>query len=342
MRVAVTGAGGYLGFNLVRRLLADGHEVVGIDRLDPAETDRQWRRVTEDDGTSPVTWVRGDVLDEESMVRLLDGVEVVHHLVAVISLRQEDPLAWRVNTSGVATVARAALRAGVRRLVNCGSLASFHYRHGDTVHENSSRATDRSLPVYHRSKYAGELELLRVIDEGLDALTCNPTGIFGPLDLPDRLSRMNQTLLDAAAGRMPVGVTGSFDMVDVRDVADGFVRAAEHGRTGHNYLLGGHRYPMAGSQRLAAELVGRSGPRALLPVGLLERVSPLIDPVARRFGSESFAPAALENITMSPVVDRSKAVAELGYDPRPTEESIRDLVGFFLEHGLLRQSAVRA
>jgi dihydroflavonol-4-reductase len=323
MRVAVTGAAGFLGINLVRQLLDAGDEVIAIDR---ATADL------------PATWQQVDVLDEEAMVRVFDGAEVVYHLVAVISLRQEDPVAERVNTEGVGAVARAALRAGVRRMVNCGSLASYHYERGGTVREDSPRSTDPGLPVYHRSKYAGEVELLKVIEDGLDALTCNPTGIYGPRDHPARLSRMNQTMLDAALGKMPVGVSGEFDMVDVRDVAAGFVLAAEKGRTGHNYLLGGHRYSMVGGQRLAAELAGRRGPRFALPIGLLESVAPFIDPITRRFGSESFAPAALENLSMSPIVDRTKAGAELGYQPRPVAETIADLVDFFVAEGLLERA----
>lgn len=325
MRVAVTGAAGFLGINLVRQLLDAGDEVVAIDRV-AADLPATW---------PPVTWLSADVLDEQAMVRALDGVEIVYHLVAVISLRQEDPVAWRVNTEGVGTVARAALRAGARRMVNCGSLAAYHYERGGTVDEDSARAVDPSLPVYHRSKYAGEVELRKVVDAGLDALTCNPTGIYGPIDHPARLSRMNQTLLDAAAGRMPAAVSGAFDMVDVRDVAAGFLLAAEKGRTGHNYLLGGHRYDLFQAQRLAAELVGRTGPRVTIPLKALELVSPLVDPIARRLGSESFAPAALENLTMSPIVDRTKAGAELGYEPRPVAETVRDLVGFFVAEGLL-------
>lgn len=324
MKVAVTGAAGFLGTNLVRQLLEAGDEVVAIDRV-----------AVSTNSTSDAHWVEADVLDEEAMTRALDGVEIAYHLVAVISLRQEDPVAERVNTQGVGTVARAALRAGVRRMVNCGSLASYHYERGGTVHEDSPRAISPRLPVYHRSKYAGEVELHKVIDAGLDALTCNPTGIYGPADHPTRLSRMNQAMLDAALGKMPVGVSGSFDMVDVRDVAAGFVLAAEKGRTGHNYLLGGHRHSMIAAQRLAAELVGRQGPRLTLPLGILETVAPLIDPIARRFGSESFAPAALENLSMSPIVDRTKAGAELGYEPRAVADTIRDLVAFFTEHGLL-------
>ena len=329
MRVAVTGAAGFLGMNLVQLLAGEGHEVVAIDRVAPPSSGA----AAESHGG--VSWVEADVLDESSMVRALGDVELVFHLVAVISLKQEDPLAWRVNTEGVRTVARAALAAGVRRMVNCGSLASFHYERHGTVTEESPRAVGERLPVYHRSKYAGELALAEVVDQGLDALTCNPTGIFGPVDNPARLSRMNASLLDAARGRAPVAVAGAFDMVDVRDVAHGFVLAAEKGQTGHNYLLPGHHGRLDQVTALAAKDAGRRGPLVSLPVGLLERLQPFADPIAQRFGSDQFAAAALENLTMSPRVDGSKAAAELGYVPRPLEQTVRDLVRFFREQDLI-------
>ncbi|MCW2856709.1 MAG: NAD-dependent epimerase/dehydratase family protein [Marmoricola sp.] len=326
MRVAVTGAAGFLGLNVVNALLEQGDNVLAIDRVPFPD--------------KAVESVLVDVLDEDAMTAALDGIEVVHHLVAVISLRQEDPVAEKVNVHGVGAVARASLAAGVRRMVNCGSLASFDYEKGATVDEGSARSTDPALPVYHRSKYGGEVELRKVIDAGLDAVICNPTGIYGPLDHPQRLSRMNQSLLDAALGKLPASVPSKFDMVDARDVAAGFLLAAEKGRTGHNYLIGGHRYDLFDAQVRAAELAGRRGPRIRIPLRVLETVAPLVDPVARRFGSESFAPAALENISMSPVVDRTKAGAELGYEPRATEETLRDLVAFFAASGLLRPVAV--
>ena len=141
---------------------------------------------------------------------------------------------------------------------------------------------------------------------------------------------------DAARGRAPVAVAGSFDMVDVRDVAHGFVLAAEKGRTGHNYLLGGHRFRLDEANRLAARHAGHRGPVVTLPLRVLEVMRPFVDPIAQRFGSDALAAAALENLTMSPHVDWSKAAAELGYAPRPTEDSVRDLVDFFGDRGMLR------
>jgi len=328
MKVAVTGAAGYLGLNLLDALLAGGHDVLAIDRA-PATIPAGSH------GEGLLRWEPVDVLDEDAMTRALHEVEVVYHLVAVISLRQEDPVAERVNVHGVGSVARAALRAGVRRMVNCGSLASFDYEKDIIVHEGTARSTDPRLPIYHRSKYGGEVELAKVIDAGLDALTCNPTGIYGPRDHPARLSRMNQGLLDSATGRLPASVRGFFDMVDVRDVAQGFVLAAEKGRTGHNYLLGGHRETLMDAQIMIARLAGRKGPRIELPMKVLTRMAPMLDPVARRFGSDAFGPGTLEAIRMSPIVNRNKAGTELGYQPRSIETTLADLVDFFVAENLL-------
>lgn len=334
MKVAVTGAAGFLGLNLLTALLEAGHDVLALDMAPPTIPAGQH-------GTGTLRWDSVDILDEAAVTRMLQDIEVVYHLVAVISLRQEDPVAEKVNVHGVGSVARASLAAGVRRMVNSGSLASFDYEKDLIVHEDTARSTDPRLPIYHRSKYGGEVELAKVIDTGLDALTCNPTGIYGPLDHPARLSRMNQGLLDSATGRLPVSVRGFFDMVDVRDVVRGFLLAEEKGRAGQNYLLGGHRETLMDVQIMTARMVGRTGPRVELPLKALTRVAPFLDPIARRFGSDSFGPGTLENIKMSPIVNRNKAKAELGYEPRPIEETLEDLVDFFIGAGLLTSKIAR-
>ncbi len=326
MLVAVTGAAGYVGVNLVNDLLAQGHDVIAVDRQVP--------------DVPPVegpTWLEADVLEPEQMRKVLDGAEVVYHLVAMITLRQEDPVAWRVNTEGVRTVAEAALEVGARRLVHCSSVHSFDQHHIDgTLHEQSPRATSESgLPVYDRSKYAGELELREVIDQGLDAVICNPTGVYGPVDNPQRLSRVNTLIRDGALGRVPLSIGGGFDLVDVRDVARGLVLAGEHGRTGENYLLGGHMVRMHDVFKVAAKSVGRRGPVAAVPLSVLKAVMPIAEPIGAALGSDVVSEAALGAVLAQPVVDRTKAGTELGYEPRPTEETIRDVVAHLVQKGVL-------
>lgn len=327
MRVAVTGAAGFVGVNLVQRLLQLGHEVRAIDR-----------RRSPHIGGHGLSWLDVDVLDARSMRRALKGVEVVYHLVARITLSAEDHAAWTLNTRGVRTVAEAALAVGVRRMVHCSSIHAYdQYRCGGRINENSLRSTDPLMPVYDRSKYQGEQELRAVIAAGLDAAICNPTGIYGPVDYGP--SRVNGLLRSAARGRMPVMVSGGFDFVDVRDVVAGLLAAGEHGRCGENYLLGGQQLTMVEALRMAARAVDRHGPLIEIPLPLIRPIVPIAERIGRRFGSDVISEGAIAAAAAAPRVDHSRAAAELGYAPRPAAETIRDLVAFFVGSGGLQRAA---
>lgn len=126
MRVVVTGAAGYLGVNLLNVLVNDGHEVCAIEHgtADVATRD-----------ANGVLWVGGDVLDAERMREVFKGAEIVYHLAARITLEQDDPAAWHLNTVGPQTVAEAALSVGVRRMVHCSSVHSFDTGKGGEIDE---------------------------------------------------------------------------------------------------------------------------------------------------------------------------------------------------------------
>ncbi|QIS13477.1 NAD-dependent epimerase/dehydratase family protein [Nocardia arthritidis] len=331
MKVAVTGAAGYLGTNLLQRLVGRGDEVIAIDRVTPTRP------------TDPkVTWVDGNVLDPESMRTVLEGAEVVYHLVAVITLADKHDLAWQVNTEGVRVVAEAARAAGVRRMVHASSIHAFNqYCCGGRIDESSPRSTDPGLPVYDRSKWTGEVELRKVIEQGLDAVICNPTGVFGPLDFCKPLSRINRTLRDAAHGRVPAMIGGGFDLVDVRDVADGLILAGEHGRTGENYLLGGSMISMLDLCRIAAAQNAKKGPRFAVSPRLVSGLIPVLEPIGKLFGTDIVSKAALGALVSAPVVDHGKAERELGYRPRPTADTVRDLVAFFADPDCLPTPGTR-
>jgi dihydroflavonol-4-reductase len=327
MIAAITGASGYVGQNLTQILLGAGHQVRAIDRVRSPSLDPR------------VSWIEADILNPASIRNALEGADVVYHLVAKITLAQEDPVAWRINTEGVRTVAEAALAGKVRRMVHVSSIASFDQNQCNRrLSEICPRSVDAALPVYSRSKYAGEAEFLKVVEKGLDGVICYPTGVYGPIDLGNELSRINAVLLDSARGKVPVMVAGGFDLVDVRDVATGLVLAGERGRTGENYLLGGHYVEMLDACRLAARYVGRPGPKFALPMGFVQTIAPIVSRLARNSDhpDNPLSKAALDAIATSPIVDRSKAERELGYQPRPLEETMADLVAFFVGKGHFR------
>ncbi|HEY9311781.1 NAD-dependent epimerase/dehydratase family protein [Williamsia sp.] len=327
MRVAVTGAAGFVGRNLVEQLVGRGDTVVAIDRHRPAASS----------DSAAVEWISADILDPAALTTAFHGVDVVYHLVAVITLRHSDENAWRINTEGVRNVAEAALDAGVRRMVHCSSIHSFdQYLCGGQINEMSGRSVDSALPVYDRSKWAGEQELHRVIARGLDAVICNPTGVYGPIDQAP-LSRINGILRDSARGRVPALITGGFDLVDVRDVAAGLILAAEHGVCGENYLLTGEMVEMIEAFRLIAREAGRRGPAFAFPMSWVQGILPVAEPICKLFGSDVLSKAALGALASQPEVDGTKARTELGYAPRPIATTMRDYAQFLVDTGQLER-----
>ncbi|WP_207842447.1 NAD-dependent epimerase/dehydratase family protein [Williamsia soli] len=326
MKVAVTGAAGFVGRNLVDQLVARGDTVVAIDRQHPSTASKP-----------AVTWVAADILDPAALASAFDGVDVVYHLVAVITLRHTDENAWRINTEGVRNVAEAALTAGVRRMVHCSSIHSFdQYECGGTIDELSGRSDSTTLPVYDRSKWAGEQELQKVIAKGLDGVICNPTAVYGPVDHAP-YSRINGMLRDSARGRVPALITGGFDLVDVRDVAAGLILAAEHGKTGENYLLTGEMTEMIEAFRMVAREAGRRGPAVAFPMRWVQAILPVAEPICKIFKSDLVSKAALGALEAQPVVDGTKARRDLGFAPRPTTETMRDYVDFLVGAGQLQR-----
>jgi dihydroflavonol-4-reductase len=313
----VTGATGFLGLNLVRYLLVAGWRVRTVGR----------RPLLDPDGRT-VNHSIVDVRHHEELLPVFAGADVVFHLAAKITLATVDPEAWDINVRGTASVARAAREAGVGRLVHCSSVNAFDLaRARPPLNERSPRSTNADRPLYDRSKAAGEVEVRKMIDGGLDATIANPTGVIGPGDPGP--SRVNAIIEKAARGRLPIIVDGGFDWVDVRDVVRGLVALSERGRTGENYLLTGHRASALQLTRMAAAVNGRRGPLVALPIGLARRAAPRIERIGNIFNSGLITPASIGALVDDPVVDGSKATAELDHHPRPLAESVRDTVMWF-------------
>jgi len=327
MIVAITGASGYVGINLARVLLDAGHTVTALDRVRSPVPDNR------------VHWRNVDVLDSQSVRSALAGAEVVYHLAAKITLKQDDPLAWQINTEGVRIVAEAALACGVRRMVHVSSMASFDlFKCNGCLSEDSPRVSAADAPVYGRSKLAGEEQFLRIIERGLDGVICYPTALYGPLDNIDALSRINAVLLESARGNIPALIAGGLDFVDVRDIAIGIFQTGQKGRTGDRYFLGGHFAEMLDAFRLAANLVGRRGPRFVIPMGIVRTIAPLLTRLSKD-EEHPLSKHALDTIELSPRVDRTKAGRDLGYAPRPFEETMRDLIAYYVQEDKFRTRA---
>jgi len=327
MVCAVTGAAGHIGTNLVRELLAEGRDTRIIDLREPAALVAL--------GAGLVT---ADVRDPVAMAAALTGVDTVFHLAAVISVTgSRGGVVEDVNVNGVRTVAEAALRAGVRRLVHCSSVHAFDLEavRGRPVDEQAPRSLARRLPAYDRSKAAGEVQLRRVVEQGLDAVVVNPTGVIGPRD--EQPSRMGHFFLALEAGQLPATVEGGFDWVDVRDVVTALLATETRGRTGENYLVGGHYATTRELAEIAHAVTGVAAPRVEVPLWFARLWSPAATLVSRtREHPLLYTRDSLHALASMPRVDSSKAQRELGHRPRSTQSTVTDLYAWFAQSGLLR------
>lgn len=322
----ITGAAGHVGNVLIRDLLERGEPVRAM--VLPGEDLSSLHGLNVDQ-------VAADVLDPQSLAMAMQGVETVFHLAGIISiLPGADQIMERVNIEGVRNVARAALDARVKRMVHVSSIHALQRMpHGVIVDEHTPIALDNPGGTYDRTKAGGTLEILKAVEQGLDAVIVCPTGIIGPYDY--RLSEMGQTILGFATSRVHFLVEGAYDFIDVRDVAKSLIAARDKGRTGEIYILSGTRILVREIMQIVHELVGNRGPAIVLPFGLASFVARLLEPVyAWTKKVPRFTRYSLQTIRDNSVFSQAKALQELGHQPRPLRESIADTLTWWRERDL--------
>ncbi|MBI5515813.1 MAG: NAD-dependent epimerase/dehydratase family protein [Deltaproteobacteria bacterium] len=326
MTVLVTGATGHLGNALVRLLLSQGRAVRALVRDEPRRLPPEVQRF------------HGDVRDPGAVRRAVEGVAVVHHLAAVISLVPWDfPKMKAVNEGGTRNVAQACRDARVR-MVHYSSVHAFRPDTTEAlVDETRGYALDPSHPAYDRSKALGSLAVDRLVSEGLDAVTLHPTGVLGPFD--PGTSNQGAWLRRVAAGRELALVRASFDWVDVRDVVALGVTAEDPSRapTGEHYLVGSRHGTMEELARYACEAAGTQPPRGVLPLWCAELAAPFGELASRVTGLRlPVTRAAVHALKTHRRISHEKASRCLGLAPRPLEETVRDAVRWYRDEGMLR------
>ena len=322
----VTGANGLVGANLVRELLARGARLRVVVRNDDPEALRGL----------DVERIQGDVRDLESLKTALRGAERVYHLAGQISIvGPMGGLLQATNVIGARNVGEAALACGVKRLLHMCSVHALRQAPLDQpIDETRARVQPGQAPAYDCSKAAGEAEIRRLIAKGLEAVIVHPSGIIGPFDF--RPSRMGQVFLDLYQRKLPALVAGGFDWVDVRDVVAGAIAAMERGRCNESYILSGRWQSMAELGSMAAAVTDVAPPRFTSPHWLARAGAPLMEGWAHLTGQEPlYTREALAALGGNKRYLCDKAQRELGYRPRPTQESVCDTYRWFAANGRL-------
>ena len=322
----VTGATGFVGSAVVRALLARGQAVRvlvrrGSDRANLAGLD--------------VTVAEGDLTDPASLARAVAGCRYLFHVAADYRIWVPDPAAMlRANVDGTIALMQAALGAGVARIVYCSSVAALGLTNdGSPADETTPVVEANVVGIYKKSKFRAEQAVLGLVrDAKLPAVIVNPAAPIGPRDIkPTPTGKM---IADAASGRMPAYVDTGLNVVHVDDVARGHLLALEHGRIGERYILGGENLTLAQLLAMVAAQVGRKPPRIKLAREVLWPLALACEGIARLTGRDPLV--TRDHLRMARKLmffSSAKAIAELGYQPRPATEAIADAIAWFRAHG---------
>ncbi len=322
MTVLVTGASGHVGLTLIQQLLESGRSVRALDIKKGAGLENL-----------PITFYQGDIRDPSSFEAAFEGVETVFHLASYISIQlNEWPLLEAINIHGVRTIISLCKKYGARRLVHFSSIEALSVEPRDRPidERNALVAPDFAIP-YPRSKAAGQRIVLEAIRDGLDAVITYPSGIIGPNDTGFRAA--NQLFLRAAQGKLPIIPAFSYDFVDVRDVAAGALVAEQKGISGEGYILSNSRFHMPDLARRVAILANARPP--LTVPGWSARLSlPLINLMTAIQGKPGIVTrASLYPLINAHEMSHAHATHTLGYQPRPIDDTLVDMVGWFRQIG---------
>lgn len=330
VRAFVSGATGFVGSAVVRALLRRGVEVRAL-----ARRSSDLRNLVGLD----VAVVHGDLLEEDGLTLALQGCGVLYHVAAYYSTSEADAQRmYEVNVRGTKAIMRAALTAGVRRVVHTSTI-------GTIGQPGDGRLATEELPFDHwetgshyaKSKYLGEVVALGMCNLGLPVVVVNPCAPVGQGDI--KPSSTGQRILDYLHGKLPSFVPGGINFVAVKDVAEGHILAAERGQVGERYILGHKEGNLMLSdflrllERVSGEPMPEHRPTARVPIA--RRVLSVLrlgkKAVARRGAPvRDHRPDAL-------TCDPSKAISELGLPQTPLENAFPEAVAWFREHGYVHR-----
>jgi dihydroflavonol-4-reductase len=327
MRAFVTGGTGFIGGAVVRRLLAAGHEVRVLVR--PCTDTRQLHDL-------PAQRVSGDLLmSADELRRVMEGCEWVFHVAALYSYwghRWED--FYQSNVEGTRRVLEAADLSGAQRVVYTSSIAVLGLNKDRTpATEEAPSSLDDRIGPYQRSKFLAEEVAREAARQGLPVVIVNPTSPVGVGD--HKPTPTGQIVLDYLRGRMFGYTDTGLNIVDVEDVAAGHVLAAERGRVGERYILGGENLTLKQVLDILAGITGRPAGRLRIPHQVALAWS-YVDVALSRLNPRRTPAATPEKVRLSrhyEFYDSGKAIRELGLPQTPAGEALRKAVAWYQANG---------
>ena len=324
MKVAVTGASGHIGNCLVRELKKQGAEIKVLVQNFSSYLDEM-----------DVELIQGNLLEPESLTALCEGVDVVFHLAAQIAIENRlSSLTYETNVTGTKNMIRAANHGRAKKFIHFSSIHAFQIGSPDQMLDESRSLVESGKTIYEFTKAEGEREVIKAVKEGLNAVIINPTAVIGPFDYKGSL--LGQALRKIYQNKLPFMVTGGYNWVDVRDVVSASIQAIESGRNGERYILSGVYCSLRELSEMISTLSGCKIP-VIVPVTLARLACPFFKAYSSIAKKEPlYTYQSLNILVNSPSnISNEKARRELGFKPRPLEQTLSDTFNWYTENNFI-------
>ena len=340
IKYLVTGAAGFLGGTICRQLIERGDAVRAfVLKNDPA------MKFVPD----AAEICEGDLTDMDSLSRFFtvdEGIStIVIHCASVVTVNPDfNQTVMNVNVGGTMnTIDQCLMHPECRKLVYVSSTGAIPERpKGQPIREVDHFDDSVLRDCYSQSKALATQAVLDAVRErGLNACVVHPSGIMGPEDFA--VGETTSTMIKIINGEMPAGIDGSFNLCDVRDLADGTIRAAERGRSGECYILGNREVRYKDFTRMIAEEAGTKPMRMFLSLGMANLMGRMMEKQAKRKGVKPLMTSfSVYNLARTNCFDSTKAMRELGYRTRSYRETMHDEIQWLIQTRKVNVPAARA
>ena len=330
MPTLITGATGVIGSSVVRELLGDGQEVRALVRKTSDLRNLKGLKLT---------LCEGDALDRASVAKALQGCDTLHHLAGVYAHWHPRGAEYirQVNIEGTRNVLEEAEKHRVARVIHTSSISAVGFYPDRLSTEADFPVEDEDMrrsPYRHSKVLSEQIAFAFARERGLNLTIVNPASPIGVRDwMPTPTGR---TILDFLNGKMPAYVEVGINLIDVEDLAKGFLLAQKQGRPGERYILGNHNTTLAGLFQMIAEETGLKAPSVKLPAWLIRVLAEIAEPIADRTKQPPLA--AIEqalHLKYNEHVDCARARQELGLPQNDIRIAIRKAVRYYLDEGLV-------
>ena len=332
----VTGAAGFLGSTICRQLIERGDMV----RAFALPNDKSVEYLPKE-----VEICTGDICDMDDVKRFFtvpEGIEtIVLHIASVVTVSPDyNPLVMNVNVGGTKNIIRCCLtHPECKKMVYCSSTGAIpEEKKGRKIKEVMYFDEDQVLGCYSRSKALATQAVLDAVKlEGLNACVVHPSGILGPDDFA--VGETTKTVIEIINGAMPMGIDGSFNFCDVRDLAAGTIAAADKGRKGHCYILGNEEVSFKDFTKMLVKEAGCKPIKRFLPISIANFLASILEKKAKKSGKQPLMTTfSVYNLARNNAFDSTKAKEELGYTTRSYEETLRDEIAWLKQEGKIKLS----